>query len=160
MNIRIREPTHSEFLEVANFSFEHFVSETAVSSGESVNAIKEKLGGPPINRSGNDIWLLVEQADKRIGFVWFQIIQKDNSAFGWDIFLEPEHRSKGIGRFVMQSCGKELVSRGVQFAKICVFEHNQIARKLYESLGFTVENFDEQRRQFTLVLNVAELKLA
>jgi ribosomal protein S18 acetylase RimI-like enzyme len=92
-----------------------------------------------------------------VGFVWFQIIPKENSAFGWDIYLEQEFRSKGIGRHVMQKCGEELLQRGISFAKICVFEHNEIARRLYESLGFTIEKFDEQRRQFTLILKLSRI---
>jgi len=156
-NINLRSPTDFEFLEVAQISFENFVLETAQSSGESVESLKEKFGGPPIKRSEKDFWFLVEVNNLRVGFVWFQIIEKENLAFGWDIYLEQGYRSKGIGRYVMKKCGEELLSKGIQSAKICVFEHNEIARKLYESLGFVVEKFDEQRRQFTLKLDLDKL---
>lgn len=57
----------------------------------------------------------------------------------------------------MKLCGEYLLRNGIDLVKICVYEHNQIARALYESFGFKAEKFDEQRRQFTLVLALAEL---
>jgi ribosomal protein S18 acetylase RimI-like enzyme len=152
--LRLREPSFSEFLEVAKFSFDQYVNETAKSSGEYVEAVRAKVGGPPTERSANHLWFLVELAGVRIGFVWFEMIPQKNSAFGWDIYLEPRYRAKGVGKWVMQSCAQELIERGVGSAKICVFEHNEIARKLYTSLGFIVESFDEARKQYTLILNL------
>ena len=153
-DIHLRAPSDSEFIEVARFSFENFAQELSRSSGEPEAAIKEKIGSPPVHRSENDIWLIIECDGRRAGFVWFQVIPEENSAFGWDIFIEPEFRSKGIGRYVMQKCGEELRQRGISSVRICVFEHNFIARRLYETLGFRVEKYDEQRRQYTLNLKL------
>ncbi len=135
-------------------SFDNFLTETARSSNQPGEVLKEKLGGAPRCRSENDIWLLIENNNQRVGFVWFQIIPKEKSAFGWDIYLEPEYRSKGIGRYVMKKCQEELIGRGIESVKICVFEHNEISRRLYESFGFTVESFNDQRRQFSLVMSL------
>lgn len=153
-NLSFRAPSDAELLEVARFSFENFVKELARSSGQPESLLREKYGAPPSHRSENDFWLLIEHGKKRVGFVWFEINPKERSAFGWDIYLEPEFRSKGIGRYVMQMCGEELLRHGIHSVKICVFEHNKIARRLYESLGFIEEKFDEQRRQFTLSLKL------
>jgi ribosomal protein S18 acetylase RimI-like enzyme len=68
--------------------------------------------------------------------------------------LEPQFRSQGIGRKVMTECGKKLNTLGIESVEICVFEHNEIARRLYASLGFREKKFDDQRRQFTLSLNI------
>lgn len=57
MSIRLREPTQTEFLEVAQFSFENFITESALASGESLASLKEKFGGPPVNRTADDVWL-------------------------------------------------------------------------------------------------------
>lgn len=152
-----RELSQEEFLEIAHFSFENFVSETAKSTGESPLALRNKLGGAPTKICDGDVWLLVEKDKKQLGFVWFQLKPQERSAFGYDIYLKPEFRSQGIGRKVMKLCGEKLKALGVDTVEICVFEHNEIARRLYNSLGFKIKGFDEKRRQFTLALSLLEL---
>ncbi len=90
-DIQLRNPSESEFLEVAQWSFDNFLVETARSTDQSVEVLKETLGGAPICRSKNDIWFLIESNNRRVGFVWFQINQNEKSAFGWDIYLEPDY---------------------------------------------------------------------
>lgn len=110
--------------------------------------------GPRIRKSRADHWLMVTENHKKVGFVWFQVNHNNDSAFGMDIFLEPEFRSQGIGRHVMSLCGQRLAQNGIKTAKICVFEDNAIARSLYKSLGFEIESFDEARRQSTLSMEL------
>ena len=153
----VREPTQEEFLKIAHFSFENFVSETAKSTGESPLALKGKLGGAPTKIWDGDIWLLVEKDKKQLGFIWVRLKPQERSAFGYDIYLGPEFRSQGIGRKVMKLCGEKLKTLGVDTVEICVFEHNEIARRLYSSLGFKMKGFDEKLRQFTLALSLREL---
>ncbi len=152
-DVVIREPSLEEFLEIAQFSYINFVNETARSTGEAVSVLMEKYGGPPLDRRKNDIWFLIEKNQKKIGFIWIELRSEEKSSFGYDIFLEDDYRSQGIGRYVMQLCGNELTIMGIDSVKICVFEHNYIARKLYDSLGFKIEKFDEARNQYTLILS-------
>ncbi len=152
--IIVREPSHEEFLQVSQISFENFVNETAKSTGQSPLVLKEKLGGSPTKIWDDDLWLLIEKDKKQVGFIWVQLKPQEKSSFGYDIYLEPEFRSRGIGRHVMGLCGQKLKKLGIDSVEICVFEHNTVARKLYESLGFMIKKFDEERRQFTLTLNL------
>lgn len=152
----VREPSQEEFLKIARFSFENFVSETAKSKGECPQILKDKLGGAPTKICDSDLWLLVEKDKKQMGFIWVQLKSEERSAFGYDIYLDPEFRSQGIGRKVMRLCGKKLKALGIDNIEICVFEHNEIARRLYNSLGFSIKEFDENRRQFTLTLSLLE----
>ena len=96
---------------------------------------------------------MIEKKHKKIGFIWIELRPEEKSSFGYDIFLEDEYRSQGIGRYVMQLCGNELIKMGIDSVKICVFEHNYIARKLYDSIGFKVEKIDDARKQYTLSLS-------
>lgn len=152
----VREPSQEEFLKIARFSFENFVSETAKSTGECPQILTDKLGGAPTKICDSDLWLLVEKDKKQMGFIWVQLKSEERSAFGYDIYLDPEFRSQGIGRKVMRLCGKKLKALGIDNIEICVFEHNEIARRLYNSLGFSIKEFDENRRQFTLTLSLLE----
>ena len=155
----VREPSHEEFLKVAQISFENFVNETAKSTGESPLVLTEKLGGSPTKIWDDDIWLLIEKNKRQIGFIWVQLKPEEKSSFGYDIYLDPEFRSQGIGRQVMNLCGQRLKTLGIDLIEIFVFEHNAIARNLYDSLGFKTKKFDEERRQFTLSLSLKELSI-
>lgn len=68
--VSVREPSHEEFLKVAQISFKNFVNETAKSTGESPFFLKEKLGGSLTKIWDNDIWLLIEKDKKQVGFVY------------------------------------------------------------------------------------------
>jgi ribosomal protein S18 acetylase RimI-like enzyme len=154
MSIQLRTPNPEEFLKVAEFSFNNFVNETAKATGEHPSALKEKLGGPPTEIWDDDVWYLIENNGTQLGFVWVQLKPEEKTAFGYDIYLEPQFRSQGIGRKVMIECGKRLNALGIESVEICVFEHNEIARKLYASLGFTEKKYDEKRKQFTLSVDI------
>ena len=154
MSIQLRTPNQDEFLKVAEFSFNNFVNETAKSTGEQLSTLKDKLGGPPTKIWNNDVWYLIDDDGSQLGFIWVQLSQESKTAFGYDIYLEPQFRSKGIGRKVMTECGKKLGALGIESVEICVFEHNDIARRLYASLGFQEKKFDETRKQFTLFLDI------
>lgn len=157
MSIDLRTPTPEEFLKVAEFSFNNFVDETAKSTGEHPSALKDKLGGPPTKIWKNDVWYLIEDNGNQLGFIWVQLKPENKTAFGYDIYLEPQYRSKGVGRQVMTECGRKLNALGFESVEICVFEHNEIARRLYDSLGFKTKKFNEQRRQFTLSIDLKGL---
>jgi ribosomal protein S18 acetylase RimI-like enzyme len=101
---------------------------------------------------------LIERSGQRIGFVWFETRVDESTAFGWDIYLEPEFRSQGVGRHVLQLCAEMLFLKGIRTVKLCVYEHNQVARSLYQSLGFEVEKFDQERRQYTLRRSAAHAR--
>lgn len=156
-NIQLREPNESEFKKIAKFSFENFVVESAKSSGKSVDELKSYLGNTPDQIYENDIWRVVELSGVYIGFIWVKLSPKEKTAFGYDIFLQPEFRSKGIGRIVMNKIGDEVKNLGYSSVTICVFEENKIARALYESLGFEVVKFDESRRQFHLQIKLSKI---
>jgi ribosomal protein S18 acetylase RimI-like enzyme len=148
--IKLEIPTVEEFREIALFSFENYFQETVHSIGESISDLRDKLGGPPTDPSSNDIWYGIKYGDKRIGFIWVELRPETESAFGYDINIDPEYRLQGIGRLAMNQCGIELKKRGLQFIEICVYEHNEIAKGLYKSLGFVVSKYDEVFKQYYL----------
>lgn len=150
--ILLRKPDSDEFKEIAKFSFENFVAETAKASGQSTDKLKANLGSPPSKIHQNDIWYVIECMKQQAGFLWIQLDPHKKEAFGYDIYLNPTYRSKGIGRIVMQKCKVELKNLGYNSVSICVFEENKIARNLYETLGFKSTKFDESRKQLTLTL--------
>ena len=150
----IHEMHDSEFKRYCQFSFENFVADSARSAGKTVEELRPHLGKGPDTRSENDLWLIVLFQNKEAGFVWLQTNPLKNESFGYDIFLKPEYRSQGIGRLTMNGCLKLLRERRINRVKICVFQENSIARKLYDSLGFKEIDFNPERRQYMLELAI------
>jgi ribosomal protein S18 acetylase RimI-like enzyme len=152
-SISLTRMNSDEFKEYSNFSFENYIIETSKSSGIDIQTLKPKVGGPPKEVRDNDLWLLIKEQNENIGFLWIEI-KEDGEAFGWDIFLNESHRSKGIGRHVMLEAGKILNKYNVDRIRFCVIESNTVARALYSSLGFKEINFNETHRRYTLELSL------
>jgi ribosomal protein S18 acetylase RimI-like enzyme len=152
--IVIREMNDEEFHCYCQFSFENFLAEAAKSSGKTIEELREKHRGAPDSRSENDLWLIISVANREAGFIWIHMRPDQDESFGYDIHLHPEFRSQGIGREAMSRCADFVRKRGISKVRICVFETNSIARSLYQSLGFREINFNTERRQYTLELNI------
>lgn len=54
-----------------------------------------------------------------------------------ELYVQPEHRGRGVGRSVMEAAIATARGRGADWMEIGVDEPDHVARKLYESLGFT-----------------------
>jgi ribosomal protein S18 acetylase RimI-like enzyme len=154
MTIELRQMTQQELEKYIAFSYQSFIEEVSKSSGKSIEEVKEFAGGPPSNPTANDIWRVICHRQEAIGFIWVQIFPERKEAFGFDIFIEEKHRSCGIGRYVMESCRALLKSKGIKTVDICVFEHNQIARALYTSLGFEEKSYNKLKKQYRLQVEV------
>jgi GNAT superfamily N-acetyltransferase len=89
-----------------------------------------------------DMLLFTAVVDEEpVGWVWLCLPSPANgrdSAWVYDVLIEPEHRGKGYGRAVMEAAEVEVVARGVTRIGLNVFGRNRPARTLYESLGYEV----------------------
>jgi len=114
----------------------------------------EKIHQIPISPSDNNLWLVASLNGQNVGFVWVQLRPERHEAFGYDIYLEEQFRSRGLGREVMQVCGDIIRQHGIQKIQICVYQNNTVARKLYSSLGFNEIKFRDDLNQYTLELSI------
>ena len=60
------------------------------------------------------------------------------SAIFLDLLVEPSHRHRGLGRFLMAWGLRALTALGYSTVRLWVTEANRPARRLYDQLGFTV----------------------
>jgi GNAT superfamily N-acetyltransferase len=75
---------------------------------------------------------------ERIGQTW---ISSDPAApaadlFIWDIAIDAEHQSKGLGGGALDAIVQIARRKGMNGVELSVFENNQAARRLYEHKGF------------------------
>ena len=65
-----------------------------------------------------------------------------------ELYVVPEHRSRGIGAAIVAAVRDEAVRRGVEYVEINVDEGDTDAQRFYERLGFSVIDPDSQERAF------------
>lgn len=89
------------------------------------------------NTKNHEFYNVIEN-EKVVGYVWIKVIDENKSAFLYEIYLEEEFRSKGIGKKVMRELESLLLFRNIAFFKLHVFGNNEHAINLYNNLGFQV----------------------
>jgi len=85
----------------------------------------------------NDLYVL-EEDGRRLGHLWIgeRELQERRVLWIWDVFVEPTERGRGLGREAMQLAEEEGRRRGVDRVELNVFGGNEVARRLYGSLGY------------------------
>jgi GNAT superfamily N-acetyltransferase len=85
-------------------------------------------------------WLLLKQVEEIVGWgvvVWSGKKTHLDYPDIQDMFTKPEHRSKGLGTFLIKYIEKLAKSRGFKRIGLAVNpDDNVLARKLYERLGY------------------------
>jgi mycothiol synthase len=97
--------------------------------------------------SGTCSWqdiVLTYDGDRAIGCCWTGIsceegIPSVRKGRIHMLGVDPDYRSRGIGRQLMMAGLARLRNRGLRVAELTVDSENRTARRLYESLGFEVQ---------------------
>jgi ribosomal protein S18 acetylase RimI-like enzyme len=82
-----------------------------------------ELPGEPVERVGR-LWLAEREIDGR------------KAIFIYDIHVDEAYRGRGLGRAAMELAEAEARSRGFFRMELNVFGGNEVARRLYRSLGY------------------------
>lgn len=72
----------------------------------------------------------------RVGLLWFGPSTDAGHSWVYDITVEEPVRGQGYGRAIMRACETEARARGYARLGLNVFGDNEVARGLYESLGY------------------------
>jgi ribosomal protein S18 acetylase RimI-like enzyme len=83
--------------------------------------------------AGHHFWYAYD-GERRAGFLWVKVT--DDTAFVYNVAVEPELRRRGYGRAIMLAAERWCRDRGLTSIGLRVFAHNAGARALYEQLGF------------------------
>jgi RimJ/RimL family protein N-acetyltransferase len=86
---------------------------------------------------GHTLWV-VEAGGERVGLLW--LAERDSGGrrviFIYDVEIDDAHRGKGYGRAAMQLAEEQARALGIGRIELNVFGGNEVARKLYLSLGY------------------------
>jgi ribosomal protein S18 acetylase RimI-like enzyme len=82
----------------------------------------------------NHFWYAYDR-DRRVGFLWIKVT--GDTAFVYNVAVEPGLRRQGYGRAIMLAAERWCRDNALTRIGLHVFAHNTGARALYEQLGFT-----------------------
>jgi ribosomal protein S18 acetylase RimI-like enzyme len=85
------------------------------------------------------VLLIAEDAGegRRVGHLWFGPSSDDPStAWVYDVTVDESDRGRGYGRAIMRAFEDQARDRGYVRVGLNVFGDNEVARGLYESLGY------------------------
>jgi ribosomal protein S18 acetylase RimI-like enzyme len=79
-----------------------------------------------------------DEDGERVGVLWFarRGTPAGDIAYLFDIEVEEEARGRGHGRRIMELFEREVSALGLGRIELNVFGHNDVARGLYEDLGY------------------------
>ncbi|WP_461535331.1 GNAT family N-acetyltransferase [Spongorhabdus nitratireducens] len=79
-----------------------------------------------------------ENSDENVGHIWVHIDDQHSlrTAFIYDIEIYESFRRKGYARSALKNIEEFVAGLGARSLGLHVFNHNQSARALYESMGF------------------------
>jgi ribosomal protein S18 acetylase RimI-like enzyme len=85
------------------------------------------------------LFIVEDEAAGNVGTLWMGELDRGDGpiAFVYDILIDPEHRGRGLGRGAMQLAEGEARRLGYAKIELNVFGGNDVARRLYRSLGYT-----------------------
>ena len=141
----LRPLTGEELSEFIKEDVERYVEER-VRSGEQADAARRiaheqssALFPAGIPADGHLLFSVLDGEGIAVGTLWIgpQPADKPGTLWVWDVRIEAAHRGKGYGRAAMELAEAEARSRGASELGLNVFGHNQVARQLYESMGYT-----------------------
>jgi ribosomal protein S18 acetylase RimI-like enzyme len=94
----------------------------------------------PLGLGTRDHWIEVAEDEhgERVGVLWFarRATPAGEIAYLFDIEVEEGKRGRGYGRRLMGLLEDRVVALGLGRIELNVFGHNDVARKLYEDLGY------------------------
>lgn len=86
----------------------------------------------------NFLFNIVDPENNNVGYLWYCIrgALNNKKAFIADILIRDKFRGKGYGRETMLLLEADVKSRGLKHIGLHVFGFNEVAIKLYQSMGY------------------------
>src|SRR5262249_12516446 len=97
----------------------------------------ERLFPGGVTSADQSVWV-IEADGEPVGDLWLGVLDGElrRSLFVWNIRIDEEHRGRGYGRQAMLFAEDEARRRGLGHVALNVIGDNEVARRLYRSLGY------------------------
>ncbi len=84
--------------------------------------------------------IFAEAASHAVGNIWLQLNSEEDSAFLFDIHIEPVYRRRGYASRALSAAEEFVRKQGLSKISLHAFGHNGIAIALYQRAGFTLSH--------------------
>jgi GNAT superfamily N-acetyltransferase len=85
------------------------------------------------------VYVVEDEDGMPVGHAWVAVRPNQAGvprAFVFDLWISDAHRGRGLGRAAMLALEEEARGWGLDRMELNVFGHNEVARRLYRSLGY------------------------
>src|SRR3972149_5933422 len=94
---------------------------------------------PYVDGGHAEAWIAEDASGGFLGYLLLGpgggFLTPEEYGYVYDVWVEPSHRGKGIGRFLVSWASEWALKRGYRKIKLEVAEVNEGARRIYEGLG-------------------------
>jgi ribosomal protein S18 acetylase RimI-like enzyme len=93
---------------------------------------------PPLLENPSNALFVIEDSGEPVGRLWVGERESQGRRFLWiwEVYVDENHRGRGLGRAAMTLAEEEARRRGLDRVELNVFGGNEVARGLYRSLGY------------------------
>jgi ribosomal protein S18 acetylase RimI-like enzyme len=142
--VRLRPMAEAEFPAWRELAIEHHAGQVSRASGKEIeSAIDEsrellaKVLPAGLATPAMQLFVVMSDPDREVGWLWLgQSPQDPGRGFVFDILIDPDVRGEGYGRVAMHAAEQVFREQGKSSIGLDVAGGNDIARALYESLGY------------------------
>jgi ribosomal protein S18 acetylase RimI-like enzyme len=153
MRVRLEPMTAAEFDDWLPPMLEDYIADTAAADQLPLATARERAAKQTHDLLPNGVdsadqhLLIARDGDRRVGSLWLRI--RDDSgirrAFVFWISVEESMRGRGYGRAIMLAGEDYARGEGASSMALHVFGRNEVARSLYDKLGYLVTNVSMQK---------------
>lgn len=140
MTVALRRLGKDEVAAVAPAIQRGYAADIERNGGLSADAARRKAAEdvPRVLADEASALYAVEDDGEPVGHVWLgeRDLQERHVLWIWDVHVDERHRGRGLGRAAMQLAEQEARRRGLRRVELNVFGGNEVARRLYRSLGY------------------------
>ena len=138
--VTLRRLSASEAVELAAEAERRYAEDIETNGGLTAADARRKAAEdvPRLLRDRDATLFALEESGTRVGHLWVGTREQQGRRFLWiwDVFVAEEHRGRGLGRAAMQLAEQEARRQGLLRIDLNVFGGNDVARRLYRSLGY------------------------
>jgi ribosomal protein S18 acetylase RimI-like enzyme len=142
--VTLRPMNEAEFAAWREVAIRHHAEQVARATGKDLDAAldesRSSLAAVLPNGLGTEhmhVFVVLNDAEREVGWLWLGPAPQDAAAgFVYDIIIEARLRGRGYGRATMAAAERFFREQDKSRVSLDVAGGNDIARALYESLGY------------------------
>jgi ribosomal protein S18 acetylase RimI-like enzyme len=142
--VRLRPMTEPEFAPWRELSIQQHGAQVSRATGKDLGAVidesRELLGkilSAGIATERMSFLVVTDESDRALGWLWLGPSPQDRDAgFVYDIIIDADVRGRGYGRAAMSAAEQFFLAQGFTRIALDVTGGNDVARGLYESMGY------------------------